>query len=173
MISWVIISKKGGSKKGGSGGGWLWLPILPRMSFILFYNSWEIFVVLNPTEKHREKQCFIIFGSFSHILTEKLIFSQKAWERHQIWLLVAFDAIKLHFWCFTYIKSVDIKRPLLFLKWNYNEFQNSSLRWSICNFTFLILFLGCSTWIIFLPLCFNNPFFTEKSTFLGVDILQG
>ena len=37
----------------------------------------EIFVVLKPYEKHREKQCFLILSSFSHNLTRKLIFSQK------------------------------------------------------------------------------------------------
>ena len=37
----------------------------------------EIFVVLKPYEKDREKQCFLILSSFSHNLTRKLIFSQK------------------------------------------------------------------------------------------------
>ena len=42
-----------------------------------FTTDEEIFVVLKPSEKHREKQCFLILSSFSHNLTGKLIFSQK------------------------------------------------------------------------------------------------
>ena len=47
-----------------------------------FTTDEEIFVVLNPSEKNRVKECFL----------------KKEWVRHQIWLLVAF---KLHFWFFT------------------------------------------------------------------------
>ena len=32
----------------------------------------EIFVVLNPSEKKREKQCFLILGLLSHSLTGKV-----------------------------------------------------------------------------------------------------
>ena len=49
-----------------------------------FTTDEEIFVLLNPSGKHSEKQCFIILSSFSHNLTGKLIFSQKEWVRHQI-----------------------------------------------------------------------------------------
>ena len=66
-----------------------------------FTTDEEIFVVWNQSEKHSEKQCFLILSSFSHNLTGKLIFSQKEWVRHQIRsLLFAFDAYKCCFWCF-------------------------------------------------------------------------
>ena len=42
-----------------------------------FTTDKEIFVVLNPSEKDREKQCFLIISLLSHKLTEELIFSQK------------------------------------------------------------------------------------------------
>ena len=42
-----------------------------------FTTDEEIFVVLNPSEKDREKQYFLILSLLSHNLTEKLIFSQK------------------------------------------------------------------------------------------------
>ena len=42
-----------------------------------FTTDEEIFVVLNPSEKDREKQCFPILSLLSHNLTGKLIFSQK------------------------------------------------------------------------------------------------
>ena len=51
----------------------------------------EIFVVLNPSEKNREKQCFLILSLFKHNLTGKLIFSQKEWES---------NLIACCFWCF-------------------------------------------------------------------------
>ena len=93
-------------------------------------------MVINSSEKHREKHCFIILSSFSHNLTRKLIFSQKEWESSKFDLLyaficflmllnVVFDAFKCCFWCFqmlflmllmlcyTYglsIQSVEIER---------------------------------------------------------------
>ena len=42
-----------------------------------FTTDKKLFVVLNPSEKHREKQCFLILSSFSYNLTRKLIFYQK------------------------------------------------------------------------------------------------
>ena len=42
-----------------------------------FTTDKEIFLVLNPSEKDREKQCCLILCLLSHNLTEKLIFSQK------------------------------------------------------------------------------------------------
>ena len=42
-----------------------------------FTTDEEIFLVLNPSEKDREKQCFLILSLLGHKLTEKLIFSQK------------------------------------------------------------------------------------------------
>ena len=42
-----------------------------------FTTDEEIFGVLNPSEKDREKQCFVIFSLLSHNLTGKLLFSQK------------------------------------------------------------------------------------------------
>ena len=57
----------------------------------------EIFVVLKPYEKDREKQCFLILSSFSHNLTRKLIFSQKEWVRHQIWFAFCCWCIKMLF----------------------------------------------------------------------------
>ena len=42
-----------------------------------FTTDEEIFVLVNPSEKDREKQCFLILSLLSHNLTGKLIFSQK------------------------------------------------------------------------------------------------
>jgi len=42
-----------------------------------FTTDEEIFVVLNPSEKDKEKQCFLILSLFSHNLAGKLIFSLK------------------------------------------------------------------------------------------------
>ena len=53
-----------------------------NFSFCFTPNE-EIFVVLNLSEKDREKQCFLILSLISHNLTEKLIFSQKESLRHQ------------------------------------------------------------------------------------------
>ena len=73
-----------------------------------FTTDEEIFMVLNPSEKDREKQCFLILSLLSHNLTGKLIFSQKKSEegiKFDCLLLlmlsnVDFIAFKLHFWCF-------------------------------------------------------------------------
>ena len=118
LISWVILSKQG---VGGGKDGIFFLscqnfPFLrvffeaSKMIFdhkneeflsSCFTTDEEIFVLLNPSEKHSEKQCFLILRSFSHNLTRKLIFSQKEWIRHQIWFaFFAFDAFKCCFWCF-------------------------------------------------------------------------
>ena len=58
-----------------------------------FTTDEEIFVVLNPSEKDREKQCFLILSLLSHNLTEKLIFSQKRVSK-------ASNLIACCFWCF-------------------------------------------------------------------------
>ena len=62
-----------------------------RISFILFYN--RIFVVLNPSEKHRGKRCFLILSLLSHNLPGTLIFSQKRVSK-------ASNLIACCFWCF-------------------------------------------------------------------------
>ena len=96
----------------GGGTGVMGLPpLLPKLALFLkaskmifdqkneeFLSSYfttdeEIFVVWNPSAKHREKQCFLILSLFSHNLTGKLIFSQKKWVRHIIWFAFCF-------WCF-------------------------------------------------------------------------
>ena len=85
-------------RRGERGGLWHLLPLLPKLAvskvflgaskmifdqkiegFLLSYftTDEEIFVVLNPSEKHREKQCFLILSSFSHNLIGKLVLSQK------------------------------------------------------------------------------------------------
>ena len=58
-----------------------------------FTTDAEICVVLNPSEKDREKQCFLILSSLSHNLTGKLIFSQKRVSK-------ASNLIPCCFWCF-------------------------------------------------------------------------
>ena len=86
-----------------------------------------MFVELNPSEKHREKQCFLILSSWSHNLTGKLIFSLKK-------VIKASNLIAPCLWCFQMlimmlsnytldallhgqsIKSVEIERPILITK---------------------------------------------------------
>ena len=83
-----------------------------------------MFVELNPSEKHREKQCFLILSSWSHNLTGKLIFSLKK-------VIKASNLIAPCLWCFQMlimmlsnytldallhgqsIKSVEIERLVL------------------------------------------------------------
>ena len=48
--------------------------------------------MLNPSEKDREKQCFVILSLLSHNLTGKLIFSQKRVSK-------ASNLIACCFWC--------------------------------------------------------------------------
>ena len=50
-------------------------------------------------KRQRGKQCFLILSLLSHILTGKLIFSQKRLSKTSN-LLVAFDAFKCVFWCY-------------------------------------------------------------------------
>ena len=121
LISWLLSHY---IQKGRRGVGvWHLLPLLPKLAFskgfILktskmifdqknegfisscFTTDEEIFVVLNPSEKDREKHCFLILGLLKVIIwLESKYFLKKEWVRHHIWLLVAFDAFKLHF-CFT------------------------------------------------------------------------
>ena len=79
-----------------------------RISFILFYNRLGNTCGLNPSEKDREKHCFLILSLLSHNLTGKLIFSQKRVSKATfvffLFLMLSnvdFNAFKLHFWCFT------------------------------------------------------------------------
>ena len=58
-----------------------------------FTTDEEIFVVLNPSEKDKEKQCFLILSLLSHNLTGKLIFSQKRVSK-------TLHLIACCFWCF-------------------------------------------------------------------------
>jgi len=83
------------SKKDGGRGVMHLFPLLPKLALSLkaskmifdqknggflssgFTTDEEIFVVLNPSEKDKEKQCFLILSLFSHNLAGKLIFSLK------------------------------------------------------------------------------------------------
>ena len=96
-----------------------------RISFILFYNRLGNTCGLNPSEKDREKHCFLILSLLSHNLNGKLLFSQKRVSK-------ASNLIACCFWCFQIlifmlsnytfdallqgqsIQSVEIERPFMY-----------------------------------------------------------
>ena len=88
------------TQKGGrSGGVWHLSTLLPKLALskvfsqkhhklfltrkvkdffhLVLQRMMKYFVVLNPSEKNREKHCFLILILLSHNFTRKLIFSQK------------------------------------------------------------------------------------------------
>ena len=59
----------------------------------MFYNRLGNTCGLNPSEKDREKHCFLILSLLSHNLNGKLLFSQKRVSK-------ASNLIACCFWCF-------------------------------------------------------------------------
>ena len=115
----------------------------------------EIFVVLKPYEKDREKQCFLILSSFSHNLTRKLIFSQKEWVRHQIWFAFCCWCIKMLFLMlsnYTFdallhgqsIQSVEIRKTIQLSRSEIIQISMFNSSFLFLFFTFKTCFLGTS-----------------------------
>ena len=69
-------------------------------------------MVLNPSEKDREKQCFLFLSLLSHNLTGKFIFFQKRVNKASNLIAVAFDAL-LHG---KSIQRVEIERRFKVIK---------------------------------------------------------
>ena len=65
-----------------------------------FTTDEEIFVVLNPSEKDKEKQCFLILSLFSHNLAGKLIFSLKRVSETSHLIACCFWCFQILIWCF-------------------------------------------------------------------------
>ena len=88
------------TQKGGRAGGvWHLSTLLPKLAlskvfsqkhqklfltrkvkdffYLVLQPMMKYFVMLNPSEKNREKHCFLILSLLSHNLTGKLSFSQK------------------------------------------------------------------------------------------------
>ena len=114
----------------------IFLPEKWRISLFCFTIDEETFVVLNLSEKHTEKQWFLVLCSFIHNLTEKLIFfSKKSKQGIKFDLLliprnVVFDALNYAFDALLHsqsIQSVEIEKYKTKVFTNSFNFQQFSL----------------------------------------------
>ena len=124
----------------------------------------EIFVVLNPSRKDREKQCFLILSLLSHNLTGMLTFSQNRVSK-------ASNLIAWWFWYFqitllmpSIMAKASMKPPME--NWVIERFRkkNAQLLRRVLNWI-LTNFMRKSTKAV--SACIYNNIFSSKALTFG------